>query len=87
MQTMSYESWEYNMWNVADAERISSAWYFAALVVIGSLFLLNVFIAAVNSVFLRARRENQVRNMVERNKTNNIGLLGPIEVAPASCSF
>lgn len=48
------------MWNMADAERISSAWYFAILLVISAYFLLNVFIAGISSIFLRLRRENQV---------------------------
>lgn len=60
LQTISFESWQFNMWDMADAERISSAWYFAALLVVGAYFLLNVFIAGISSVFLRLRRENQV---------------------------
>ena len=59
------------MWNMVDAERTSSAWYFAALLVIGSYFLLNVFIAGISSVFLRLRRENQALVEIRRLRRQN----------------
>ena len=60
VQTLSFESWEYTMWNMVDAEGLASGWYFAALVLVGSFLLLNAFIAGISAVFLTLRRENQV---------------------------
>ena len=48
------------MWAMTDAEGLASAWYFAALVIIGSFLLLNAFIAGISSVFLGLHSQNKV---------------------------
>lgn len=61
MQTLSFESWEYNMWDTIDAERQYASIYYILFILAGPFVLINVFVAAVSSVFLQLRRKNQVR--------------------------
>lgn len=60
VQSLSFESWPYTMWNVTDAEGLASGWYFAALIVMGSFLLLNAFIAGISFVFMILHKDNQV---------------------------
>lgn len=60
LQTLSYESWEYNMWNNIDAEYQYASIYYILFILAGPFVLINVFIAGISSVFLQLRRKNQV---------------------------
>jgi phage-related protein len=60
VQTLSYESWEYNMWNNIDAEYQYASVYYILFILLGPFILINVFIAGISSVFLQLRRKNEV---------------------------
>ncbi len=61
VQTLSYESWEFNMWNNIDAEYQYASIYYILFILLGPFILINVFIAGISSVFLQLRRKNEVR--------------------------
>ncbi len=65
LQTLSYESWEYNMWNNIDAEYQYASIYYILFILAGPFILINVFIAGISSVFLQLRRKNKVRMSAE----------------------
>lgn len=60
MQTLSFESWEYNMYNNIDAEYQYASIYYILFILVGPFVLLNLFVAAISLVFIQLRRKNQV---------------------------
>lgn len=60
LQTLSYESWEFNMWNNIDAEHQYASIYYILFILAGPFVLINVFVAGISSVFLQLRRRNKV---------------------------
>lgn len=60
VQTLSYESWEFNMWDNIDAEHQYASIYYILFILLGPFILINVFIAGISSVFLQLRRKNEV---------------------------
>ena len=75
VQTLSYESWEYNMWNNIDSEYQYASIYYILFILMGPLLLLNVFVAGISSVFLKLRRENQVRLLTLHLPSVSLGML------------
>ena len=58
-QCVTIESWQEVMFAMINAEYKSSAAYFITLIIVGTYFIVSVFVAAVSGVFLRLRREHQ----------------------------
>jgi len=58
-QCVTIESWQEVMFAIINAEYKSSAAYFITLIIVGTYFIVSVFVAAVSGVFLRLRREHQ----------------------------
>ena len=59
-QTITIESWQEVMFPIVNAEYKASAAYFVTLIIVGTYFIVSVFVAAVSGVFLRLRREHQM---------------------------
>ena len=59
-QTIAIESWQEVMFPIVNAEYKASAAYFVTLIIVGTYFIVSVFVAAVSGVFLRLRREHQM---------------------------
>jgi len=66
VQTLSYDSWEYNMWDSIDAEYQYASIYYILFILMGPFILINVFIAGISSVFLQLRRKNKVQILPRR---------------------
>ena len=64
MQTLSFESWEYNMYDTIDAEYQYASIYYILYILIACYILLNLFVAAISSVFFQLRRKNQVPSLL-----------------------
>jgi len=58
-QCIALESWQEIMYPIVNAEYKSSAAYFITLIIVGTYFIISVFVAAISGVFLRLRREHQ----------------------------
>ncbi|XP_024544215.1 voltage-dependent L-type calcium channel subunit alpha-1F-like isoform X1 [Selaginella moellendorffii] len=58
-QVITLEGWSLVMQDVKDAEGERANSYFMTLIVLGTYFLANVFIAGISGVFLRVRSEHQ----------------------------
>ena len=69
-QCITIESWQEIMYPIVNAEYKSSAAYFITLIIVGTYFIVSVFVAAISGVFLRLRREHQT---VLRNKSGKSG--------------
>ena len=69
-QCITIESWQEIMYPIVNAEYKSSAAYFVTLIIVGTYFIVSVFVAAISGVFLRLRREHQT---VLRNKSGKSG--------------
>ena len=67
-QTITIEAWQDVMYPIVNAEYKASAAYFVTLIIVGTYFIVSVFVAAVSGVFLRLRREHQ---MMLRSKSRN----------------
>ena len=67
-QTITIEAWQDVMYPIVNAEYKASAAYFVTLIIVGTYFIVSVFVAAVSGVFLRLRREHQ---MMLRSKSKN----------------
>lgn len=50
-RVLTLEGWTYFMYNYMDAGGIFAAFYFPFLVVVGSFFLLNLFLAVIMEAF------------------------------------
>ncbi|KAJ7531393.1 hypothetical protein O6H91_14G042100 [Diphasiastrum complanatum] len=72
-QVISLEGWSLIMYEIKDSESSSADAYFMTLVIIGTYFLINVFVAAISGVFLRVRMEHQI--LLKRfRRTNPLNL-------------
>ena len=58
-QVITLEGWNIVAQATIDAEYKISVWYYITLIILGTYFLVSVFVAAVSGVFLRLRREHQ----------------------------
>ncbi|XP_024517811.1 sodium channel protein type 3 subunit alpha isoform X2 [Selaginella moellendorffii] len=70
-QIVSLEGWSLIMYRVKDAEGERANSYFMTLVIIGTYFLCNVFIAGISGVFLRVRAEHQALLKKSRKSTTS----------------
>lgn len=59
-QTITIEAWQEIMFPIVNAEYKASAAYFVTLIIVGTYFIVSVFVAGVSGVFLRLRREHQM---------------------------
>lgn len=59
-QTITIEAWQEVMFPIVNAEYKASAAYFVTLIIIGTYFIVSVFVAGVSGVFLRLRKEHQL---------------------------
>ncbi|CAM6120082.1 unnamed protein product [Calypogeia fissa] len=57
-QMMTFEGWSLQMYTMDDTSGYTNA-FFVVYMVIGSYFIVNVYIAAISSIFLRVRHEHQ----------------------------
>ncbi|CAM6120086.1 unnamed protein product [Calypogeia fissa] len=57
-QMMTFEGWALQMYTMDDTNGYTNAFY-VIYMVIGSYFIVNVYIAAISSIFLRVRHEHQ----------------------------
>lgn len=91
VQTLSYESWEANMWDNIDAEHQYASIYYILLILAGPFILINVFIAAISSVFLQLRRKNDVNLLLLVTVSNAhcwfTTLLAIYRLEPAFCGL
>ena len=69
-QTITIEAWQEVMFPIVNAEYKASAAYFVTLIIVGTYFIVSVFVAAVSGVFLRLRKEHQ---MMLRSKSKGKG--------------
>jgi Ion transport protein len=58
---MSYESWEYTMYDMIDSEGIYASIYFIGIIVVGTYLLVSIYVAGISAVFLRQRKATEVR--------------------------
>ena len=60
VQSLTFESWEFNMWSMIDAEHTASGLWFILVIVIGEFILVNVYVAGISAVYLSLRKEHAV---------------------------
>jgi hypothetical protein len=56
------EDWDEVMYAVMNTEYRVAGAYFVTLVIVGTYFIVSVFVAAISGVFLRLRKDHQVRS-------------------------
>lgn len=70
---ITLEEWPETMYATVNSEFRASAAYYITLIIVGTYFIVSVFVAAVSGVFLRLRREHVAmlkhRNAQERSPT------------------
>ncbi|KAJ7564574.1 hypothetical protein O6H91_02G023500 [Diphasiastrum complanatum] len=68
-QVISLEGWSLLMYEIKDSNSANADAYFVSLVILGTYFLISVFVAAISGVFLRVRQEHQI--LLKRARQKN----------------
>ena len=78
-QTLTLEGWDRLMFNIGEAASRTGTAYFLVFIIIGTYFLVSIFVAAISGVFLRLRKEHQL--VTELTKRREGGTLGSSAMA------
>ena len=73
LQSLTFESWEFNMWSVIDAEHSSAGLWFILVIVVGEFILVNVYVAGISAVYLSLRKEHAVIKAMEAFRAEGTG--------------
>ena len=73
-QTLTLEGWDRLMFNIGEASYRPATAYFLVFIIIGTYFLVSIFVAAISGVFLRLRKEHLL--VTELTKRREGGTLG-----------